>query len=56
MRIHYHDRSHGIVKVMVENLDDLWYLSGVVRQGDLVSGETVRRIKRKKNQQEGIRV
>ena len=47
MKIIYQDRSHGIVKVMVENLDDLWYLSGVVKEGDLVSGGTVRRIKSK---------
>lgn len=47
MKILYQDRPHGIVKVMVENLDDLWYLSGVVRERDLVSGKTVRRIKGK---------
>jgi protein pelota len=35
----------GKVKVVPENLDDLWYLKGVIDQGDLVSGRTVRRIK-----------
>jgi len=39
MKIIYRDRPHGIVKVMAENLDDLWYLSGVVKEGDLVKGE-----------------
>jgi protein pelota len=33
------------MKVKVENLDDLWYLSQIIDQGDLVKGKTVRKIK-----------
>lgn len=35
----------GKVKAVPENLDDLWYLKGVIREGDVVSGRTIRRIK-----------
>ena len=33
------------VKVEVENLDDLWYLSSLIDIGDLVKGNTVIKIK-----------
>jgi len=45
MKILHRDLKHGIVKVKVENLDDLWYLSQIVQPGDLVRGHTVRRVK-----------
>jgi protein pelota len=45
MKILYRDLKHGVIKVKVENLDDLWYLSGVLRRGDLVKAKTERRIK-----------
>lgn len=35
----------GKVKVVPESLDDLWYLKGVIREGDLIAGRTVRRIR-----------
>lgn len=35
----------GIVKLKVETLDDLWYLSQIIDEGDLVSGKTERKIK-----------
>ncbi len=35
----------GEIKIKVENLDDLWVLSQVIEQGDLVSGKTLRKIK-----------
>jgi len=47
MKIFYIDRKHGIVKLKVENLDDLWYLSSVLQQGNLVKTKTDRRIKAK---------
>lgn len=37
------------MKLMVENLDDLWYLSSVVQTGDLVKTKTERRIKAKED-------
>jgi protein pelota len=35
----------GIIKVKVENLDDLWYLSQLIDPKDLVSGKTIRKIR-----------
>ncbi len=39
------DFKKGIVKIKVENLDDLWYLSQIVDEGDLISGKTERKVK-----------
>jgi len=47
MKIFYTDRKTGVVKLKVENLDDLWYLSSVLAEGDLVKTKTDRRIKAK---------
>ncbi len=47
MKIFFIDRKSGIVKLKVENLDDLWYLSSVIRTGDMVKTKTDRRIKAK---------
>ncbi len=47
MKIFYTDRKTGMVKLKVENLDDLWYLSSVLAAGDLVKTKTDRRIKAK---------
>jgi len=33
------------IKLEIENLEDLWYLSFVVDKGDLVQGKTIRKIK-----------
>lgn len=49
MKIFYTDRKTGIVKLKVENLDDLWYLSSVLAEGDLVKTKTDRRIKAKED-------
>jgi protein pelota len=43
MRIlHFHKDT---AKVLVENLDDLWYLSSIIDVGDTVEGKTFRKIK-----------
>jgi protein pelota len=47
MKIFHVDRKHGVVKLLIENLDDLWYLSSVVETGDLVKTKTERRLKAK---------
>ncbi len=47
MKIVYRNLKQGIVKLRIENLDDLWYLSTVVKQGDRVKTKTERRIKSK---------
>ena len=45
MRIHGKDISKGYVKLEVNTLDDLWYLSHIISEGDLVTGKTTRKIK-----------
>jgi len=37
--------KNGEVKVLAENLDDLWYLSQLVEAGDFVSGKSFRKVK-----------
>jgi protein pelota len=49
MKIFHVDRKQGTVKLKIENLDDLWYLSSVVETGDLVKTRTERRIKAKED-------
>lgn len=49
MRVLFKDLRRGVVKVRVENLDDLWYLSQIVVPGDLVRGESARRVKDKED-------
>lgn len=49
MKILHSDLKKGVVKLRIENLDDLWYLSGVIRQDDLVKSRTERRIKAKED-------
>ena len=45
MKLLSKDLRKGYVKLTVENLDDLWYLSQIVDTGDLVKGVTFRKIK-----------
>lgn len=45
MKIIYSDFKKGEVKVRITSLNDLWYLSQIVEQGDLVKGQTLRKIK-----------
>ena len=47
MKIIYNDIKKGVVKLKVENLDDLWYLSGILNRGDKVVSKTERRVKSK---------
>ncbi len=35
----------GELKIQVENKEDLWYLSQVIDQGDIIAGKTIRKIK-----------
>lgn len=50
MKILKSDLKHGIVKLRVENLDDMWYLSHVIGVGDTVKSVSYRRIKDKEDQ------
>ncbi|MEM2918041.1 MAG: mRNA surveillance protein pelota [Candidatus Altiarchaeota archaeon] len=49
MKILYSNIKKGIVKVKIENLDDLWYLSGILAKGDIVTGKTERRVRSKED-------
>jgi len=49
MRIIFRNINKGTVKIRVENLDDLWYLSGILKKGDKVISKTERRIKSKED-------
>lgn len=45
MKTIFSDFRKGIVKIRIENLDDLWYLSTILQKDDLIEGETFRKIK-----------
>jgi len=45
MQLIHSDFRKGSAKIKVESLDDLWYLSNIVDKGDLVRGQTTRKIK-----------
>ncbi len=42
MRILYKDIKNGVVKVLPENIDDLWHLYYIIEKGDLVKSLTFR--------------
>ena len=44
MRIVYQDTKKGVIEVVPETMDDLWHLSHIIEEGDLVSSLTSRRI------------
>ena len=46
MKIIYSDFKKGLVKVKIETLDDLWYLSHLVDPQDFIKGKTLRKIKK----------
>ena len=45
MKILYEELKRGEVKIKVTNLDDLWYLSQIIENGDKLVGKTTRKIK-----------
>lgn len=45
MKIVHSDFRKGEVKVHIDSLDDLWYLSNIIEKDDLVKGQTIRKIK-----------
>ncbi|MBN1923408.1 MAG: mRNA surveillance protein pelota [Nanoarchaeota archaeon] len=53
MRVLKKDYKKGYVKLVVQSLDDLWYLSKIVGEGDIVSGLTYRKLS--VNEKEGER-
>jgi protein pelota len=45
MKILHKELKHGMMKIKVDNAEDLWYLEGIIEPNDLVSGLTERKIK-----------
>ena len=45
MQLIMSDFKKGVVKLKVENLDDLWYLSSIIGKSDLITGKAQRKIK-----------
>jgi protein pelota len=45
MRITHKDLKNGEIKIIVESITDLWYLSQIIDQKDIISGKTLRKIK-----------
>lgn len=45
MKIIYKNLKKGELKVKIESLDDLWYLSHVIDPNDLITSRTIRKIK-----------
>ncbi|MGM5482502.1 MAG: mRNA surveillance protein pelota [Nanobdellota archaeon] len=45
MKLIKKDYSKGIIKIEVENNDDLWHLSHIINNGDKVKADTFRKIK-----------
>jgi protein pelota len=45
MRIIHKDLKQGKVKIKVDNLDDLWYLSALIEENNIIAGQTERKIK-----------
>lgn len=45
MKLLYSNLKKGEIKVLVQSLDDLWYLSSIIEPADLVQGKTLRKVK-----------
>ncbi len=43
MKILHQDRREGKIKIRIDNLDDLWHLKNIIKEGDVVSALTYRR-------------
>jgi|TARA_Y100000310_G_scaffold305780_1_gene346304 protein pelota len=51
MKLLYSNLKRGEVKILTQNLDDLWYLSTIIDPKDIVKGKTLRKIKSQSNQE-----
>ncbi|RLF40325.1 MAG: mRNA surveillance protein Pelota, partial [Thermoplasmata archaeon] len=47
MRVVFKDLKKGIVKLIPENMDDLWHLYNIIDKGDLVRALTFRTAEQK---------
>lgn len=44
MKITFQDTKKGIMEIVPETLDDLWHISHIIEEGDILSSKTTRRI------------
>jgi len=51
MKIIFKNIKKGELKLLIENLDDLWCLSNIIDKGDLIRSKTIRKIKLQKEAQ-----
>ncbi len=51
MQIITKNLKKSFVKLKIQNLDDLWYLSNIINKGDLIRAQTTRKIKIGKEEQ-----
>ena len=52
----YFELKKGELKLKVENMDDLWCLSHIIEQGDLIRGKTIRKIKLGESDQRKVNI
>jgi protein pelota len=45
MKLLFKDIKKGEIRVKAENQEDIWYLSNIIDEGDLIKGKTLRKIK-----------
>ena len=56
MKLLFKDLKKGEIKVKVENQEDLWYLSSILDQKDLIKGRTIRKIKIGEKDQRSLKI
>ena len=49
MKVIFKDLKHGEIKLVPENLDDIWHLYNIVDEGDLVRAVTFRTVEEGKD-------
>jgi len=52
----YYNPKKGEIKLKIENLDDLWYLSNIIEPKDIIKGKTLRKIKIGEKEQRKIKI
>ena len=45
MKVLLQDLKHNVIKLLVENIDDLWHLYNLISPGDKITGKTSRTVK-----------
>lgn len=56
MKIINQNIKKGEIKLKIENLDDLWYLSHIIDKNDIIKGSTTRKIKIGEQEQRNIKI